>query len=164
VDAGPPQHTARISQATIEKAIEERTIDWDLLMAIAESTLHRDEGTRGFAERVLNPAENAFKERWGGSVGLFPPVGGIHIKGNGEIAWTFKSAEIHFDWAEAWPLSYEIEVLAEEAREWWPEEGAAEGQGFLARIRRYFRKVLGSAGSQDVRRSHSNRPLDWRRG
>jgi hypothetical protein len=151
---------ARLSQEAVERALDERNVSWDLLLAISQVTGLRDhdnDAARTFAEKAFIPAREIFIENQGGEVALFPPLGGIHLDGKGEFQWVFQTAELSFDWTEARPLTYEIEVMSEEAREWWPDEPPVEKQAILARVSRFFRKIAGSAGAPQVRRSHSQR-------
>lgn len=72
--------------------------------------------------------------------------------------------EIRFDWSEVWPLAYQIELLAEEAREWWPDAEAADTTvnkpGMLQRtvdfLKRSFVRVERPA---EARKPHSSRAL-----
>jgi hypothetical protein len=154
--------------ALILHAIEMRTVSWQLLLGI--SMLSKLEGPENAAlrkvgRRHLPAATDIYKEKWGGEVGLFPPVGGVYIHGDGEFHWSFYQSRIHFDWSEAWPLTYQIEVLAEEAREWWPEKrvtSTATGEvGAFSKLKRLIKKIAGDSGSSSDsavdRRPHSMR-------
>jgi|SRR5215218_6530436 len=145
----------------IQQAIQDRSINWELLLEI--SLLASLEGenqaqARAIGERHLLEAREIFKESCHGDVELFAPIGGIWIDGDGHIVLSFHKNNIRFDWSEAWALAFPIEQLAEEAREWWPSDDQEVDSGaWLARISRFFRKMIGSAGAAAARQPHSAR-------
>ena len=128
----------------IQKAIDKREVSWELLMGISLLTTPTNPADTASPEvgyRHINEAIEIYKERWGGDVGLFPPIGAVCIHGDGHFEWSFNLDRIRFDWSEVWPLTYQIESLAEEAREWWPDPDSSdeESLGRLSMTKRVMR-------------------------
>lgn len=148
--------------AHVEQAIRDRDVSWEMLLGVgALCGLEEPEraNEREVGQRLLAPAIDAYREKWGGEADLFPPVGGLYLHPDGEFNWALHKAEIRFDWSEAWPLAFQIEAMAEEVREWWPEpdEEPLEKEALLARVGRIFRRTIGSGSAAAARAPHSNR-------
>jgi hypothetical protein len=151
--------TAALSQKAVEDAIDAGDVSWDLLVSLSGMTVSEragDEG-RAFAQRMVIPAEAIFRKQCGGDVALFPPVGAINFNDDGQLNTTVQTDVISFDWSIAWQMTYEIEGLADQAREWWPDEGEVGGRAVLARVSRFFRTAMGNADAVGSRRFHTLR-------
>lgn len=91
-----------------------------------------------------------------------PPVGVIFMSAEGQITTTFFSSfDAGFDWSKALPLTNELEMLAEEAREWWPRPDdtrhAWRRLPFLERLVQHVLSPVARAQRVDAeRRPHSN--------
>jgi hypothetical protein len=143
-----------------EEATDKGEAGWQLVLYI---TLRRAAGSpaeRAAAERYYLRVIDVFKKQHGGGeVSVFSPIGGVYVLDSGDFQWTLDEGQIRFDWSGAWPLLYEIETLAEEAREWWPPRPVSEqrGRGMTARIARVLRSAPSSDPHQQDRRPHSMR-------
>jgi hypothetical protein len=114
------------------------------------------------AQRNALELEESFKERHKEmDLCPMPPVGVIFMSAEGQITTTlFSSFSAGFDWSKALPLTNELEMLAEEAREWWPrpdEATPSEGKRpLLARLIQLVLKPVARAQRADAeRRPHS---------
>ncbi len=145
----------------IEEALEKGDIGWEMLLGIAafeEETPAENVPLKRMAGQYRFRATEMFKsEHDGAKVLLVPPIGGVYLLGDGAFQWTFNSAEIHFDWSEAWPLVFRIEALAEEAREWWRPRKRDPGEGWFTKFRRVLSLEFGADRSAVVRQPHSVR-------
>lgn len=156
---GDQEPVAILSQEGVERSIETGDVNWGLLVSLSGLTVSERAGEAGraFAQRMIVPAEGAFRKKCGGEVALFPPIGGIHFTDSGELNTTIQTDVITFEWASAWQLTFDIEGFADEAREWWPDEAEVQSHAFLAGVSRFFRTAIGSAGGARNRRFHTER-------
>ncbi len=92
-------------------------------MQAAESVLTSDPSQAEAATQRAAQALDLFKRTHEGSeIFLMFPVGGVLLSPDGQIETTlFASFGASFDWSAASSLLYEVEEMAEEAREWWPQ-------------------------------------------
>lgn len=97
------------------------------------------------AQRDALRLEDSFKDKYK-EVDLcpMPPVGVIFMSAEGQIRTTlFSSFDAGFDWSRALPLTNELEMLAEEAREWWPRpDEATQAKRKLPLLERLVQRVL----------------------
>lgn len=137
----------------ISTALAEKEVSWELLFELAVWTKSDSAKLREVAHDHLHEAITCFKQdRACDKVGLSPPVGGVYLLDDGEFRVTFQSSNIRFDWSEARPLIHEIEVLAEEAEQWW-----RPGKDQQGRASAFLRKVTGATDPATRRRPHSRR-------
>jgi hypothetical protein len=107
--------------------------------------------------------EDRFKARYEEVVVCaMPPVGFIFMSAEGQISTTFFSSfDAGFDWSRALPLTSELEMLAEEAREWWPRpDETTQPKRKLLLLERLIQRILTPVARAErvdaERRPHSN--------
>jgi hypothetical protein len=114
---------------------------------------------RSNARELLDDFKEKYREV---DVRVMPPVGVVFISAEGQIETKlFSSFDASFDWSRALPLINELEMLAEEAREWWPPlDESTKTKTKLPLIERLVQRVLSPVTRvQRVdaeRRPHSN--------
>lgn len=148
----------------LQAALDRREVSWSLLIEV--SLLAYDDNFPEVQHRHLVEAKDIYEKAWKGEVRVLAPIGAVCLHGDGLLDWTFNQDQIRFDWSEVWPLTYQIELLAEEAREWWPgvedEDDSPQlrptqwGRKFVRFLKRSFVRIEKPAS---VRRPHSQRAL-----
>lgn len=107
----------------MESAGTGETISFTELLASAENVVlaESDDAEADARARAAEDLDLFQRTHAGSQVCVMLPVGGILLAADGGFETTvFGSFVPDFDWAPAWSLVYELEELAEEAREWWP--------------------------------------------
>jgi hypothetical protein len=121
VAEAPPKPVWDIEDKTrfVQEAIDDSEMSWQLLLELSRLR-HSDDGEmRALGDRFPRALASFEAQHPRAEVGIFSPIGGVYLLEDGELNCTFGERP-HFDWSEAWPLILEIEMLAEEAKEWWP--------------------------------------------
>ncbi|HET7120539.1 MAG TPA: hypothetical protein VFI17_04730 [Solirubrobacterales bacterium] len=112
-------------------------------------------------ERALDLLKD-FREKYDDvDVRAMPPVGVACTTAEGKVETRlFTSFDPGFDWSRALTLINELEMLAEEAREWWPrpaEETQTTGLPLLERlVQRVLSPVARAQRVDEERRPHTN--------
>lgn len=143
----------------VEQAIGSKEVTWQLLLELGRHRFASDPELEALGDRYFLPALGAFEEQHPDyEVSTFSPVGGVYLTGDGELLCTFSGDRIRFEWADAWPLVNKIEMLAEEAREWWrpkeetsPDPTAAERRPHSIRAYGLATWVIGAISEENER-------------
>lgn len=104
----------------------------------------------------------AFREKYDDvDVRAMPPVGVVCLLEEGKVETRlFSSFDAGFDWATALTLINELEMLAEEAREWWPRPAEGTQSTRLPLLERFQQRLLSPVARAErvdaERRPHSN--------
>lgn len=137
--------------------------DLDALARATEEMVSAPPTEADQARRNALAQLDSFKEKYKeGDVRAMPPVGIVFISAEGQITTTlFSSFDGGFDWSRALPLINELEMLAEEAREWWPRPDESTQQNrqppLIERLVQRVLSPVARAQRVDVeRRPHSN--------
>lgn len=139
------------------------TISFEELLASAEKVVlaESDPAEADARARAAENLDRFQRTHEGSQVCVMLPIGGILLAPDGRFETTvFGSFVPDFDWAAAWSLVYELEELAEEAREWWPRPGDPppdSSPSLVARaIRFVLRPISESQRVDSERRRHSD--------
>jgi len=137
--------------AEIERSLDEGKISWQRVIQLArwESlSPEEDPKAREVGRRFYLRAVETFQEQHGGAeVAIFPAIaGGAYLLGNGQLQMATRSALVRFNWSEAWRLVFQIDALAEEAKEWWQNPSPALGDDETALLARINQSIGVPAG------------------
>jgi hypothetical protein len=126
-------------------------------IVLAESD-QAEADARARAAKELDLFQQTHKES---QVCVMLPIGGVLMAADGQFETTvFGSFAPDFDWSAAWSLVYELEELAEEAREWWPRPNdppSGSSPSLVARAIRFVLQPVSEGQRVDSeRRRHSD--------
>jgi hypothetical protein len=147
----------------VESAGPEGTISFAELLASAEEVILADSDQEEADARAHAAAElDLFQQTHEtAQVCVMLPVGGVLMASDGQFETVvFGSFVPDFDWSAAWSVVYELEELAEEAREWWPRPDApppGSSPSLVARAIRFVLRPVSESQRVDFeRRRHSD--------
>lgn len=113
--------------AEIEASLDEHEIAFPRVIQLRhwESlTDQADAAKREAGKRLYQRARETFQRMHGGAeLSVFPKIeSGVYLLANGQLRIVLNSEKIPFDTATTWRLIFQLDGLAEEAKEWLPEQ------------------------------------------
>ncbi len=144
---------------SLRKALDSEAVTWSQLVKVDSFRANEDEAWRRVGEKYYQRVLEAFeKQNPGVKVAMFGPVGGVYALDSGDFGITMISSNIGFDWSAARRLAFEVDTLADEAKEWWrPRPRPEGGSKFLHPFRRLIASLSGRVKAADERRPHTMR-------